>query len=290
VRAFVLAAGLGLVACNFAGGSGADPDGDGDADAGAGGEPDAASASRCRVTPEKVVCEPRISAVSAGLATRDVYWQLPATPPPPDGYPVAVIYQGSFFGPDATWGAVTADTPFGGYHQARLQTLLLERGFAVIAPSAAAGVAWQTNSGILWSATTDAEIVDALLDAIAAGDFGPVDLDRLYATGISSGGYMTSRMAVSYEGRFRALAIASASYATCLGVLCAVPQTMPSGHPPTLFLHGELDFTVPISTAEPYVERLDDTGVPAEMIADPDAGHEWLAVAPDEITAWFERH
>jgi dipeptidyl aminopeptidase/acylaminoacyl peptidase len=65
---------------------------------------------------------------------------------------------------------------------------------------------------------------------------------------------------------------------------------MPSGHPPTLFLHGELDFTVPISTAEPYVERLDDTGVPAEMIADPDAGHEWLAVAPDEITAWFERH
>ena len=38
---------------------------------------------------------------------------------------------------------------------------------------------------------------------------GPLDPSRLLAIGVSSGGYMTSRMAVSYPGKFRALAIAA---------------------------------------------------------------------------------
>jgi dipeptidyl aminopeptidase/acylaminoacyl peptidase len=288
VRALAIA-GLALAACNFSGGSGAGADLGGDG--GDGDSPDAAVAvsPRCDVSAARVICDPEISTITAGNATREIYWQTPASPPPAAGYPLVVVFQGSFYGPDSTWGTVTADTPFGGYHQARLQAVLLENGFTVIAPRAAGGVAWQTNSGIPWSATTDRLIIDALLGGIAAGDFGPADTSRLHATGISSGGYMTSRMAVSYDGVFRSLAIASASYATCAGFLCAVPDTMPSDHPPTLFLHGELDLTVPISTAESYLQVLQDTGIATAMISDAGAGHEWLASAPEEILDWFRR-
>jgi poly(3-hydroxybutyrate) depolymerase len=252
--------------------------------------PDAGVPPRCTVTPDAVTCSARTTTLTAGTASREVFWQTPATTPPPAGYPVVVVYQGSFFGPSSTWGTVASDLPFAGYQQARLQAVLLERGFTVIAPSAAAGLAWQTNSGLPWDLTTDQPIIDALLDGIARGDFGPADGSRLYATGISSGGYMTSRMALSYAGRFRALAIHSASWATCAGAACLLPATLPADHPPTLFLHGRNDLTVPLFTAETYFERLDRDGFSTELVVDDDASHEWLSVAPERITAWFEGH
>ncbi len=245
---------------------------------------------RCTVTPDAVTCPALITNLTAGLASREVYWQTPVTPPPANGYPVVVMYQGSFFGPSTTWGTVSKDTLFGGYQQARLQALLLEKGFVVIAPSAAAGLAWQTNTGAPWDFTTDSKIISALFDAMSRGDFGHLDSTRWYATGISSGGYMTSRMALSYAGRFRALAIESASWATCAGALCILPPSLPSDHPPTLFLHGRLDLTVPLFTAQNYFDKLRDEGFTTELVIDDDASHEWLSVAPERVTAWFENH
>ena len=80
--------------------------------------------------------------------------------------------------------------------------------------------------------------------AASTAAFGPINTTRLYAMGISSGGFMTSRMAVSYPGKFRALADHSGSYATCSDT-CTVPTPLPSNHPPTLFLHGDTDAIVP---------------------------------------------
>jgi predicted esterase len=100
---------------------------------------------------------------------------------------------------------------------------------------------------------------------------------------------MTSRMAVSYPGVFRALAIQSASYATCLGAACVVPP-LPKDHPPTLLLHGQLDATVPLFTAQLYDEALKQGGFSRELFVDPAAGHEWLAVAPEKVTGWFQSH
>ncbi len=251
---------------------------------------DAGVAPRCTVTPDAVTCTPRITTLTAGTATRDVYWQTPTSAPPSAGHPVVILYQGSFFGPSSTWGTVTSDILFAGYHQARLQALLLEHGFTVIAPSAAIGLAWQTNSGLPWDATTDQPFIDALFASITRGDFGPADASRWYATGISSGGYMTSRMALSYAGRFRALAIHSGSWATCAGAACLLPATLPADHPPTLFLHGRRDLTVPLFTAEAYADRLRNDGFTSELIIDDDASHEWLSVAPERITGWFEGH
>ena len=53
----------------------------------------------------------------------------------------------------------------------------------------------QTNSFIPWAFTTDKAVMDTLLEMLEGSRFGRVDMTRLYATGISSGGYMLSRMA-----------------------------------------------------------------------------------------------
>jgi poly(3-hydroxybutyrate) depolymerase len=132
--------------------------------------------------------------------------------------------------------------------------------------------------------------IPALLSRIEDGTFGAVDSARMYATGISSGGYMTSRMAVSYPGRFRALAIAAGSYATCLGPICNVPSSLPTDHPPTLFMYGAVDTTVPITTARTYATRLTDMGIETHFIEDASAGHAWLSSAPAAVTHWFLDH
>ncbi|MFZ5438482.1 MAG: hypothetical protein ACOZQL_00670 [Myxococcota bacterium] len=247
---------------------------------------DGGAAPRCTVTDEAVTCAPRIDTVDG----RDVYWQQPVGAPPERGWPVVLVFQGSFFGPSSTWNTVPRDLAFGGYHQAKLQAALLEQGFTVIAPSALAGIAWQTNTGTPWELTFDRGFIEQLLAAMDRGDFGPIDPTRRYATGISSGGYMTSRMALSYAGKFRALAIQSASWATCAGLACALPATLPGDHPPTRLLHGRGDLTVPLSTAEAYAGALVAEGHVAELVVDDTVGHQWLPAAPELIVDWFQTH
>lgn len=239
----------------------------------------------CTVSDDAVACAPQISRIGG----RDVYWQQPIVSAPADGYPVVLVFQGSFFGPPLTWNRVPRDTAFGGYQQARLQALLLEQGFIVIAPSAE-GIAWQTNTSPDFANSSDRRFIDTLLEEVRAGTFGTADASRLYATGISSGGYMTSRMAADWPGTFRALAIASASWATCGGAVCALPEALPPGHPPTLLMHGRGDVTVPLFTAQAYLDALVAQGFEAELAVDDDRGHEWLPDAPERVAAWFAAH
>ena len=252
----------------------------------AGGVEIDAGVPRCSFSDGKVNCPPVITPVLA----RDVYWQSPSGPAPAAGFPAIIVYQGSFFAPSSTWNEVSGSTLFGGFQQARMQALLLEHGYTVIAPSAIGGLAWQTNSGLPWDSTSDKTFVDAVLEGMRAGTFGPIDMTHLYATGISSGGYMTSRMAVSYPGVFRALIIHSGSYANCSGVACFLPTTMPAQHPPTRFLHGRADLTVPLYTAEAYEQRLQAQGFETDIIIDDAAGHEWLTTSPERILEWLQAH
>jgi len=238
-------------------------------------------ASRCEASEDTIDCAHERSMLDGRL----VVWQTPLGTPPEGGWPAVVVFQGTGFGPDLTW-AGAADMPFGGFNQLRLQAMLLDNGFAVIAPSTE-GTAWATNFPA-YELSADHRFIPMLLEAIAAGDFGPIDTEHLHATGISSGGYMTSRMAVTYPGSFRSLAIESGSYATCSNLACAIPADLPGDHPPTLFLHGENDIAVPITTAEAYHGQLEQQGVPTRFVRDPNVGHQWLDVAPEAVTCWFK--
>jgi poly(3-hydroxyoctanoate) depolymerase len=129
-----------------------------------------------------------------------------------------------------------------------------------------------------------------ILEGIDEGASGPSDPGRLYATGISSGGYMTSRMDEAYRERFTALAIHSASWATCAGPVCSVPDDLDDGHLPTMFLHGTDDAIVPLSTMLPYRDALVALGVETETLIVEGIGHAWTDEAPVAITEWFLAH
>jgi poly(3-hydroxybutyrate) depolymerase len=264
-----------------------------------GGHPDAGNpdggaepAHRCEISADAVTCPMSTLSLDVGLGlTRDVTYALPGGAAPDAGWPVAVMFQGSF-SPPATFFSATRDAAFALYYQALTVAQLLDDGFAVLAPAAQGDSYWNTNVlpwALSWDGAPDDVFMKAIFDAIDAGQFGPLSPHDWYAGGISSGGFMTSRMAVSYPGRFRALAIASGGYATC-GAVCSLPAAMPLGHPPTLFLHGGVDPLVPVANMLAYRDALLDAGVPVQTIIDPDAGHEWLPEAPGAIPAWFEGH
>ncbi|CAN5489605.1 hypothetical protein BH11MYX1_BH11MYX1_56570 [soil metagenome] len=247
-----------------------------------------ASASRCASDATSITCPSE--AVTIG--GRTITYEVPAGAPPAAGWPAVVYYQGSFVPGSQAFSAKLTDA-FGAYQLTRTVQALLDRGYAVIAPNALGngGQFWQTNVppySSAWAGSDDDVFINALLPALADGTFGTLDPDRHYAMGISSGGYMTSRMAVSYAGKFRALVIASASYATC-SQLCSLPA-LPTDHPPTLFLHGNADAVVPIGTMTLYRDRLISDGRVAMSIVNPTAGHEWLSEAVAAIPDWFDTH
>lgn len=287
---------LALTGCTFVAGSMKyqEPDAGATADDGSTSD-DAATAatSRCTVTPAQIDCTYETTALDVGLLSRDVHYQVPMGTPPAGGWPTVVYYQGSFVSAENAFTAKATDT-FGAYHLSLTLHNLLEAGFAVIAPEALGNgsTAWGTNvppASTLWEGSADDRLVDALLVAIGDGTFGPLDASKLYAMGISSGGFMTSRMAVSYAGHFRSLAIHSGSYATC-STLCFMPSTLPADHPPTLFLLGQDDPVVPVNTVTAYRDQLMAEGHVASSTITPGKGHEWLPAAATAIRDWFIAH
>jgi dienelactone hydrolase len=257
-----------------------------------GGTSDGGAGSRCTATATTVTCTSQNVTVSDSLTMRSVYFQTPLGMPPAPGWPTVVYFQGSLVAGHTAFSAVPAD-PFGMFELTLTIKALLDAGYAVLAPDAATNGAtfWETNippCATAWTGCPDDVLMKNLLAGISGGSFGPLSGTRLYAMGISSGGFMTSRMAVSYPGKFRALADHSGSYATCSDV-CIVPP-LPAKHPPTLFLHGDTDVVVPITAIQPYIDALTAAGFESKLVTDPTAGHQWLTEAPQAIPAWFDAH
>jgi poly(3-hydroxybutyrate) depolymerase len=262
------------------------------------------AASRCTMSATMITCTSASYTVTtpAGTAggasfpsySRVVHYQFPLGPPPASGWPAVFMYQGSFISAAYTFSASSAEE-YGLYYQTELVKNLLDAGYAVLAPESleSGDSYWQTNIApyaTSWSGCADDLLVKAMLADVAAGAFGSLDATKLYATGISSGGYMTSRMAVSYPGKFRSLAIESGSYATCLSGDCVVPP-LAATHPPMLLLHGDLDTViVPEATVADYVTALKAAGVPEKEIDDASSGHQWVPEAPAAVLAWFQQY
>ena len=247
--------------------------------------------SRCTTFSKAIVCTAQSLSIDSGSeAPRKVVFQVPAGAAPAGGWPVVLLFHGALMRSNGF--SYHVDLPFGGYYQGKLVQALLDNGFAVVAPNAmSSSESWQTNSAEYadnYARSNDYLFFNNLFAAMQAGRFGPLNSQRWYATGISSGGYNTSRMAVSFPGRFRALAIQSASYATCVGIRCKIPQQLPGNHPPTLFLHGMADRVVPWTSMQPYHDRLLYQGIKTAMYTEAASGHAWFAASPEQILGWFK--
>ena len=253
--------------------------------------------SRCRekkpgfFVPGEITCSYNsLMVASSNITAREVQYQLPLGTPPVDGWPVVIVYQGSFFPVEFHR---TSLTPFGGYHELKTIKTLLDNGYAVLAPRAPAEIAWLTNSAgpaTIYEITTDYTFLNNVFQAIREGIFGPLNAQRKYAVGISSGGYNTSRMAVTWPTEFKALVIQSGSYATCAGPVCLVPSHLSAKHPPTKFIHGFLDPIVPWYTMNDYYDALLFHGIDTAVVTEPLGGHAWFKDSPREVLRWFNRY
>lgn len=150
---------------------------------------------------------------------------------------------------------------------------------------------------------------DVMTAADALARHPAVDGGRMAAMGGSFGGYMSNWIGVSTE-RFRCLVTHASIYAMSpfsgttdhpawwyqmMGVspyedAAAHERWSPHGgvsrwKTPTLVLHGERDYRVPISEALMLFEALQHHRIPSELVVFPDEGH-WIA-KPRNAVAWY---
>lgn len=151
--------------------------------------------------------------------------------------------------------------------------------------------------------------VMAVADALAARP--EVDADRMAAMGGSFGGYMANWIGCN-DARFRCLVTHAGVYEFhafnnvtdtpawmphMIGfgpwedaeawVACSPHRKVSQWRTPTLIVHGEKDYRVPISEALALFEALQRLEVPSEMLIFPDENH-WI-LKPRNTIAWYER-
>lgn len=108
-----------------------------------------------------------------------------------------------------------------------------EFGWAIVVPQArneGYGTMW--NAGLMSSSTDDSGFLMALLDSL--GTQYPLDMDSVFFTGFSMGGFMTHRMAIEYGDRITACAPVSGLITFSMAAQSAVPMRM-------LHIHGTSD-------------------------------------------------
>ncbi|MEM8679021.1 MAG: dienelactone hydrolase family protein [Planctomycetota bacterium] len=151
---------------------------------------------------------------------------------------------------------------------------LIEQGrdfpFVIVSPQCAEGQAWQPPE------------LHALLDDVIAKT--NIDLDRVYVTGLSMGGFGTWDLACSRPQRFAAIApICGGGRDWWVGELKTLPVWA---------FHGSQDTVVPPERSQELVDRLRAMGSDPKLTLYPDAAHDSWTVTYDnpELYEWFLSH
>lgn len=240
---------------------------------------------------------------------RTVRWQVPEGTAPAGGWPVAFYYAGTQ--PTDYLHAFDRDynEAYGlGYEPQIIHELLDDpyntgKKYAVMVadPPASGGWLqyWHTNVINPYSASCDAQFFPDFFGEIKSGSYGAAsqyNMNKRYAYGLSSGGFNSSRMAVTFNSgtgnanTWKALGIVAASYATC-GYSCGTLPTLPANHPPTKFWHGQNDTIVPIDTMYTYFNKLGAGGFTRQKLEHP-GGHALTVdnLGASGIKAWFDQY
>jgi len=120
----------------------------------------------------------------------------------------------------------------------------------------------------LWTKLIDPieELLDHLTETL------PVDVDHLYLTGLSIGGYGTWNYALKYPDRFAAIApIAGGASLTADRVpedICKLKEL------PIWVFHGEADTVIPPEMNIEVVDALESCGANVKLTLSPDTGHD----------------
>jgi polyhydroxybutyrate depolymerase len=193
-----------------------------------------------------------IGGVTAGGAVRAYLLHAPA-PAPPGRLPLVLAFHGG------------TSTPQGMAELTGLDRLADRDGFVVVYP-AGIGRSWNDGRGNTPAATQgvdDVAFVRTLLDQLEARL--PIDLGRVYATGISNGAIFSERLGCELSSRISAIAPVAGSLATNLAPAChpALPVSM-------LAINGTADPLVPYGGG-----HVDGRGSGGDVISAPSAASLW---------------
>jgi dipeptidyl aminopeptidase/acylaminoacyl peptidase len=220
-------------------------------------------------------------------------------PTRPNGRTVLWIHGG----PVAAWGDA--------WHGRWCARLMAAHGYRVVLPNPAGstglGLSWVND---VWGNTWGDRCYRDLMGVVEYLENQGIRPEDMVVMGGSFGGYMTNWIGTQTD-RFRLLvAHASLFHMSAFhGVtdlpawwqlmLGAVPwdptadydRYSPSRHvtrwkTPTLILHGERDYRVPIGEGLALFEALQALGVPSELVVFPDE-HHWI-LKPRNVIAWYE--
>ena len=141
---------------------------------------------------------------------REFLVHVPAGEPPATGWPAIIAYHGAFTTPEATESYT------------RLSELAESEGFVVFYPK---GERRLWNDGRMPDEHDDVAFTDALIDhAISSYE---VDEARVYATGISNGGFMSHRVACDLSDRIAAVAPVAGTLSEPLADRCDPAKPVP---------------------------------------------------------------
>jgi dipeptidyl aminopeptidase/acylaminoacyl peptidase len=212
--------------------------------------------------------------------------------------PLVVFIHG---GPRGSWNA----------WQWRWQPYLLAaRGYAVLLPDPALSVGYgQAMIDRGWGQWGGVPYDDVLALTDAALERDDLDADRTAVMGGSYGGYLTN-WTITHTDRFRcAITHASLWDLTPMGAISddGVGWRYEFGHPrvdrefyarwspstyadaivtPTLVIHGERDFRVPVGEGISLYTELQIAGVASQLLYFPDENH-WI-LKPGNIKVWYD--
>ncbi|MFC1806574.1 prolyl oligopeptidase family serine peptidase [Planctomycetota bacterium] len=142
--------------------------------------------------------------------------------------------------------------------------------FVVVSPQCSAGETWSVD------------VLTALLDEVTSED--PVDISRVYLTGLSMGGYGTWDLACAHPARFAAIA------PVCGGGRGLLAHKLRDV--PVWAFHGAEDDVVPLSASKHMVDAVNRASGKAGLTVYPEAGHDSWTETYDNpaLYEWFLEH
>lgn len=161
-----------------------------------------------------------------------------------DGQSPPLVFNFHGFGSNATEQMFYGD----------FRSIAEEHGFLVVHPEGTllngTTTHWNVGSFTLGSTADDVGFTSALIDTLA--EQYNINLDRVYSTGMSNGGYMSFLLACQLSDRIAAVASVTGSM---------TPETynqcMPSHETPVMQIHGTADNVVPYDGAV-WTRSIDD--------------------------------
>lgn len=228
------------------------------------------------------------------IGGRKVYLALPPGKSPEKGWPVAILLHGR----GQTAGAWFGKGLLSRGDQKLFPPLILNAGIVVMAPEAlepfGKGVKQWDFFHRKPEHSGDLAFFQNFFQWMEGNRKITFDFSKVYAIGISSGGFMASRLGQVYPEKWAALVVIAAGNADSFPQIPTFPldskalsNEISFQHPPTLIIHGDKDRIVPFVYGERYFQDLKQAGVKAEMLVVPEGGHQWPTQFHERMIKWM---